>query len=155
MTELNRLIGQLDNIAERTEAGVSEKYDAESIREAASILRAAASVDVAGLMELAEAISNAAYASAVDDVNGAGADSTKEVEAEAALESALRMALAAREWQPIETAPKDGRQLILLLTPSGLPQVAYSNTWWTAGFSVECKPTHWIPLPAAAPKGTP
>ena len=52
-------------------------------------------------------------------------------------------------WQPIETAPKDGRNLILLLTPSGFPQVAYSNTWWTAGFSAECKPTHWMPLPAA------
>lgn len=47
------------------------------------------------------------------------------------------------EWMPIETAPRDGRQMILLLTPSGWPQVAYSNTWWTAGFSVECKPTHW------------
>jgi hypothetical protein len=67
-------------------------------------------------------------------------------EAAAALE-------AAREdgWQPIETAPRDGRQMILLLTPSRFPQVAFSNTWWTAGFSVECKPTHWRriePLPA-------
>lgn len=52
-------------------------------------------------------------------------------------------------WQPIETAPKDGRRFILLLTPSGWPQVAYSNTWWTSGFSVENKPTHWMPLPAA------
>lgn len=50
---------------------------------------------------------------------------------------------AGNEWMPIETAPRDGRQMILLLTPSGWPQVAYSNTWWTAGFSVECKPTHW------------
>lgn len=60
---------------------------------------------------------------------------------------------AAREdgWQPIESAPRDGRQMILLLTPSRFPQVAFSNTWWTAGFSVECKPTHWRriePLPA-------
>lgn len=55
-------------------------------------------------------------------------------------------------WLPIETAPKDGRELILLLTPSRFPQVAWSNTWWTAGFSVECKPTHWMrlePLPAS------
>lgn len=53
------------------------------------------------------------------------------------------------EWQPIETAPKDGRELILLLTPSKWPQVAYSNTWWTSGFSVENKPTNWMPLPKA------
>lgn len=51
------------------------------------------------------------------------------------------------EWQPIETAPKSGRELILLLTPSRFPQVAFSNTWWTAGFSVECKPTHWMAIP--------
>lgn len=56
-------------------------------------------------------------------------------------------ALCRPQWQPIETAPKGGRDLILLLTPSDFPQFAYSNTWWTAGFSVECKPTHWMPLP--------
>jgi len=53
----------------------------------------------------------------------------------------------AREWQPIETAPKTGRELILLLPPSKWPQLAYSNTWWTTGCSVENKPTHWIPIP--------
>lgn len=75
-----------------------------------------------------------------------------------AVEKAVKAALAslARDgfllqqgWQPIETAPKVGRDLILLMTPSGFPQVAYSNTWRQAGFSVECKPTHWMPLPAA------
>jgi hypothetical protein len=55
---------------------------------------------------------------------------------------------AALAWQPIETAPRQGRQMILLLTPSRFPQVAFANTWWTAGFSVENKPTHWMPLPA-------
>ena len=30
-----------------------------------------------------------------------------------------------------------------------MAQVAYSNTWWTSGFSVECKPTHWLPIPDA------
>ena len=52
------------------------------------------------------------------------------------------------DWQPIETAPRKGRDFILLLTPSRFPQVAYSNTWWTSGFSVENKPTHWLPIPA-------
>lgn len=51
-------------------------------------------------------------------------------------------------WRPIdENTPRKGRSLILLLTPSLFPQVAYANTWWTAGFSVENKPTHWAPLP--------
>ena len=58
------------------------------------------------------------------------------------------------EWQPIETAPKDGRQLILLKTPySPDGTLAYSNTWWTCGFSVECKPTHWKPAPNAEVNG--
>lgn len=65
--------------------------------------------------------------------------------------TALRQHQQDGGWLPIETAPKDGRKMILLLTPSRFPQVAYSNTWWTAGFSVENKPTHWMeiePLPA-------
>lgn len=53
------------------------------------------------------------------------------------------------KWQPIETAPKDGRTKILLKTPySPNGCEAYSNTWWTVGFSAECKPTHWMPLPS-------
>ena len=65
---------------------------------------------------------------------------------------AVRKALAEPEhpmtgWQPIETAPKDGRKLILLLTPSMFPQVAYSNSWWRSGFSIETKPTHWMDIP--------
>jgi hypothetical protein len=50
-------------------------------------------------------------------------------------------------WQPIETAQTTGREFILLLTPSKWPQIAYTNSWWTAGFSVENKPTHWMPIP--------
>lgn len=51
-------------------------------------------------------------------------------------------------WQPINTAPKDGRQRILLKTPYDPDGVlAYSNTWWTSGFSVECNPTHWMLQP--------
>ncbi|MEW8091286.1 MAG: hypothetical protein AB2784_16840 [Candidatus Thiodiazotropha endolucinida] len=50
------------------------------------------------------------------------------------------------DWLPIKTAPTTGRQKILLKTPySPSGELAYSNTWWTAGFSVECKPTHWKP----------
>ena len=50
-------------------------------------------------------------------------------------------------WQPISTAPTTGRQKILLKTPySPDGVIAYSNTWWTCGFSVECTPTHWAPV---------
>lgn len=63
------------------------------------------------------------------------------------IKTELEAARKDAEWQPIETAPKTGRELILLLTPSNFPQVAYSNTWWTSGFSAENKPTHWKPLP--------
>ena len=59
---------------------------------------------------------------------------------------------AAPEWLDISTAPRTGRQMMLLLGPSGFPQVAYSNTWWQGGFSVECKPTHYMLIPAPPQK---
>jgi len=133
--QFNKLADALENIAHMEYP--SGHHDGNNLREAARILRAAAGVDVAGLMDVADR-----YALAQADP----------AHWRSALESDLRLALVGREWQPIETAPKDGRQLILLLTPSGFPQPAYSNTWWMAGFSVECKPTHWMPLPAAAPQ---
>lgn len=66
----------------------------------------------------------------------------------AAIREAIAAPGVAQGWQPIESAPKIGRGMILLLTPSGFPQVAFSNTWWTSGFSVECKPTRWMPIPS-------
>ena len=166
MTDLTKLADALAKVASNYTASMYRE-DSEHIREAARILRAAAGVDVAGLMELAEAMANAAYASAVDYINGAGADATKEVEARAALESALRMALAGREeWQPIETAPKDvavllwgkywnnkdvfQRPLVGQWNPISNPQ-----RWEALGeYRFGIRPTHWMPLPAA-PKGTP
>lgn len=54
---------------------------------------------------------------------------------------------ASTEWQPIETAPKDGREQILLKVPYNQDGVlAWSDTWWTSGFSAENKPTHWKPI---------
>lgn len=48
------------------------------------------------------------------------------------------------EWRPIETAPRNGREKILLKTPyDPLGVAAYTDTWWVSGFSAECKPTHW------------
>ena len=82
-------------------------------------------------------------------------------------------------WQPIETAPKDGRPILLFgdcrvtsgnwSAPSETPRIIYQDgfapdtewdEWepywesWDGGFTEEHPPTHWMPLPAA-PKDTP
>jgi len=67
------------------------------------------------------------------------------------------------EWQPIDTAPKDGRVIILAnfeeaCIITGAPHVwaAYfsdadaEDPWWGvshAGANNNGDPTHWIPLP--------
>ena len=66
--------------------------------EAAAILLAASKVDVAGLMELVAKVSNAAYVAGLQDANGEGCDATAQTLFEDELETALRMALAQREW---------------------------------------------------------
>lgn len=73
-------------------------------------------------------------------------------------------------WLPISTAPKDGTVIIVSGTyRNGLPMIAapakwsdyggiYNGEggapcmgmWWRDdgyGFTIECHPTHWIPLP--------
>jgi hypothetical protein len=78
----------------------------------------------------------------------------------AALDRAAMQALTSYEeesgegWQPIESAPKDGRWLLLLPIGTGVPQV---GNWFTFvasdyGFwqshSLKIEATHWAPLPA-------
>ena len=60
------------------------------------------------------------------------------------------------DWQPIETAPKDGRSLLIWSADEGI-DLAHHNDWgrWqvqeTADYDneyfVDLKPTHWMPLP--------
>jgi len=64
------------------------------------------------------------------------------------------------DWQPIETAPKDGRTVILvdweqvcMLSDGPLLGACYwhsgLNEWVGAGGSADVDPaTHWMPLPA-------
>ena len=78
------------------------------------------------------------------------------------------------QWQPIETAPKDGTEVLLYapgrLTygawtePSDVPEIKYRDgfapepEWeefapfwssWDGGFTEDHPPTHWMPLPDA------
>jgi len=58
------------------------------------------------------------------------------------------------EWQPIETAPKDGAEI---LGWSSISSEAYVMWWsaphgdWVWGINdlndMFCDPTHWMPLP--------
>jgi hypothetical protein len=55
------------------------------------------------------------------------------------------------EWQPIETAPRDGRT-ILVRQGDWAPHHAYwrkeCHEWWAIEYHGCPRPTHWMPLPA-------
>lgn len=66
-------------------------------------------------------------------------------------------------WKPIDTAPKDGRSVLLFITPdcivSGnndlnlLGSTAPRDEWWHVSpdgiaYPIEGPPTHWMPLPS-------
>lgn len=56
-------------------------------------------------------------------------------------------------WQPIETAPKDGRCLILFLPAFNESVPGYWNDekeqWqdWGDEYDIERNPSHWMPMP--------
>ena len=68
---------------------------------------------------------------------------------------ALRTPTNQDEWQPIETAPKDGETLVLAIRADAkVPFVATGDDdgWFTFNGALEnCgqkfEPTHWMPLP--------
>ena len=153
--QYTKLADALENIAHMEYP--SAHHDGKNLREAAALLRAAAGVDVAGLMAMVkEHALNCYELGAIKSKNHAQ-QRMKVAGFYAALESALRMALAGREeWQPIETAPAEGRFLcvgngVLRIGRRYNGSMRDDRTW-----QVMTRPamTHWMPLPAA-PKGTP
>ena len=62
------------------------------------------------------------------------------------------------EWQPIETAPKDGTRVLVSFCSTSNAQFVVADAtwhrdhWWRDGDGV-INPTYWMPLPAA-PKAT-
>jgi hypothetical protein len=57
------------------------------------------------------------------------------------------------DWQPIETAPKDGTRILLWVLSQYDPREAVgrwdSHGYWAIDYNdVPCDPTHWMPLPA-------
>jgi hypothetical protein len=102
-------------------------------------------------MAMARAIADEAYDSGADDATGRGADTTKEVTADAALESALRLALAAREgfvMVPVEPTPE-------MLDAAYAGDREYTLRNFGDIMTVMQGPyDHWCAMIAAAPKGT-
>lgn len=66
------------------------------------------------------------------------------------------------EWRPIETAPKDGTELIasrfwgdgsVVAIMHWLP-LDGDGFWDSDGWDADWEPTHWIPLPPPPKAGT-
>jgi hypothetical protein len=60
------------------------------------------------------------------------------------------------EWQPIETAPKHGGNIMLWCVDlvggngrvaTGLWRDSYGGSWWDYHMEYMLNPTHWMPLP--------
>lgn len=56
------------------------------------------------------------------------------------------------DWQPIETAPRDGKTLLMWAPGFGLGALVlyWMNDYWREpanGLGLKVEPTHWMPLP--------
>lgn len=69
------------------------------------------------------------------------------------------------EWQPIETAPRDGARFLAIRDEDGFTEIPniicwnchyenFADTEWDDARQVKFQPTHWMPLPPAPGKET-
>jgi hypothetical protein len=52
------------------------------------------------------------------------------------------------EWHPIESAPKDGREILLHVGQCVCGRWESDQWWFDTDWPGMTKPTHWMPLPA-------
>ncbi len=52
-------------------------------------------------------------------------------------------------WQPIETAPKDGSEVLGWCEGHVFHLIAWDGKKWLADDGFRCVPSHWQPLPKA------
>ncbi len=61
------------------------------------------------------------------------------------------------EWQPIETAPKDGTRVLLCIDHGEWGDKVWTGLWgdgWMVSYGkARTEPTHWMPLPKAPANG--
>jgi hypothetical protein len=77
------------------------------------------------------------------------AEHTEEVSVKLKLREIIAELEARTTWQPIETAPKDGTEILVLeREKKDISYVAYYSKFegWTVPYD-EVDPTHWMPLP--------
>lgn len=77
-------------------------------------------------------------------------------EAIAALQSSEARALTAETWRPIETAPRDGTEVLLAFDSGAIEKAVWAQSNGEQAFLIsrpdwsrypDDKPTHWKPLP--------
>lgn len=168
MTDFNKLADWHQAMADEPKRNQAKR---EKHAETARILHAAGAADVAGLMKLADVMADAACEHGRLEASNNSASTEPEERARTALESALRVAMAPKGWQPIETAPKDGTDVIVMYMhiETQIVHNAFFMSeaedcepqdvgWWTYTHSEVSRellndwrtPTHWMPLPAAS-----
>ena len=157
--QYTKLADALENIAQMEYP--SAHHDGKNLREAAALLRAAAGVDVAGLMAMVKehALNCYELGAIKSDVKNHAQQRMKVAGFYAALESALRMALAGREGfvlVPRESVEQIADALADVLAtfqhaePEALKAaIQHSNRSAHAAYTLVYR------LLAAAPKGTP